>query len=175
MSSSPDITNWYQEGFRDRSNPGTLCFRNSNNVPVLHLILQICNGLYYGHTNVMSIDPNPIRVHCVNGALVFCASSGTGFCENTPHAPIIPPAASPTLIKDNDSSSGSLVLVMSDKLTGVNKGMNSHVHMNQPSCTLDVSPTSRSTCCTGSATGTCQHKRRTANPAKILLSELWVA
>ncbi len=113
MSSSPDITSWYQEGFRDSLNPGTLCFRNSNNVPVLHLILQKCNGLYYRHTDVMSIDHNPIRVHCVNDALVFHTSSGTGSYENTPHAPITPPAASPILIEDNDSSSSSLVFVKS--------------------------------------------------------------
>jgi hypothetical protein len=110
MSSSPDITSWYQDGFREPSNTGTLCFRNSDNDPVLHLTLQKCNGLYYGHTGVL-IDHNPIRVNCVNGASVFRASSWTGSCENTPHAPITPPAASPTFIEDDDSSSGSLVLV----------------------------------------------------------------
>jgi hypothetical protein len=148
MSSTPNITSWYQEGFRDSLNPGTLCFRNSDNFPVLHSTLQKCNGLYFGHTNVLSIDHNPIRVHCVNGALVFRASSGTGSCENTPHAQIIPPDASPTLIKDDDSSSGSLLSVMSDNLTGVNNGMDSHAHMDQPSRTSDISPTGRSTRCT---------------------------
>ncbi len=175
MSSSPDITNLYQEGFRDGSNQGTLCFRNSNNVPVLHLTLQRRNGLYYGRTDVMSTDPNPIRVHCVNGALVFRASSGTGCCENIPHIPITPPAASLTLIKDDDSSSGSLVSVMSDESMGVNNCMDSHAHTDQLSRTLDISPTGWSTRCTGSTTGTRQHKRRPANPAEILLSELWMA
>jgi hypothetical protein len=74
MSSSPDITSWYQEGFRDSSSPGILCFRNFDNVPVLKLTLQKHNGLYYGHTYVLSIDHNPISVHCVNMALVLCAS-----------------------------------------------------------------------------------------------------
>ncbi len=87
MSSSPDIISWYQEGFRDSLNLEILCFRNFNNVPVLKLTLQKCNGLYYEHTKVLSIDHNPIRVHCVNGALVLHASSWTGSCEKYPSRP----------------------------------------------------------------------------------------
>ncbi len=128
MSSSLDIPSWYQEGFRDSSNPRILCFRNSGAIPVLKSTLQKRHGLYYGHTNVLvlPIDHNPIRVHCVNLALVFRASSWTGSYENTPHAPITSPAASPTLIKDDDSSSSFLNLVMSDLLTAANNGMDSH-------------------------------------------------
>jgi hypothetical protein len=175
MSSSPDITGWYQEGFRDSLSLGILCFRNSDNIPVLKLTLQKCNGLYYGYTNALSIDYNPTRVHCVNGALVFRASLWTSSCENTPHALITPPAASSTLIKDNDSSCSSLDSVMSDVLTAVNNGMDSHEQRDQSSHSLEISPSGQSTCHAGSTTATCQHKRRPADPAEILSLKLWVA
>jgi hypothetical protein len=86
---------------------------------------------------MLSIDHNPIRVHCVNGALVISASYWTGSCENNPHTPITPPAASPTLVEANDSSSGFLNLVMSNVSTmATNNGIESYAQTDQPSCTL---------------------------------------
>ncbi len=40
MAALPDITSWYQEGFRDSSNPGILCFRNAKDVTVLKVTMQ---------------------------------------------------------------------------------------------------------------------------------------
>ncbi len=175
MSTSLDITSWYQEDFRDNSSPGILCFRNSYSIPVLNLSLQKHNDLYYGYSNALSIDHNPTRVHCVDGALVLRASAWTGSHDDTPHTPVTPPAKSPTLIEANDSLCGSLKSNMSDVLMAVNNVMDSPEQTNQPSCSLKISPSGQSTYCVGSTTGTCQHKRRPADPVEILLPEFWAA
>jgi hypothetical protein len=61
---------------------------------------------------------------------------------------------------------------MSDLLTTVNNGMDSHAQMGQLNCSLEISPSGQSTRCAGSTTGTCQHKCRLADPAEILSSKL---
>jgi hypothetical protein len=102
MAALPDITSWYQEGFHDGSNPGILCFHNAKDVTVLKVTMQKQNGLYYGRTNALSIDHNPIRVHCVDGALVICVSTRLTSRDTQP------PAAALDLIEDNKSLCGSL-------------------------------------------------------------------
>jgi hypothetical protein len=102
MAASPDITSWYQEGFRDKLSPGILCFCNAVGITVLKVTMQKCNGLYYGHTDALSIDHNPIRIHCINHASALCV-----FTRWTSSA-AQPPAAAPAFIEDDESLCGSL-------------------------------------------------------------------
>ncbi len=169
MAASPDITSWYQEGFRDGLNPGILCFHNAEDVTVLKVTMQKQNSLYYGRTDALSIDHNLIWVHCVDGALIIHVSTRLTSRDTQP------PAAAPALIEDDKSSCGSLASATTNNPGVADDGGDAPVKdglpsggSNAPPCAPMAWEASHSQC-------TCRHKRTPADPAEILLSELWAA
>ena len=171
MAALPDITSLYQEGFCDGDglSPGILCFCNAKDVTVLKVTMQKQHGLYYGRTSVLSIDHNPILVHCVDGALVICVSTRLTSCDTQP------PAAAPALIEDNKSSCGSLASATTTTPGVANDGWDAPVKDSLPNCGSNAPPCAPMAWEASHSQRTCQHKHKPADPAEILLSELWAA
>jgi hypothetical protein len=169
MAASPDITSWYQEGFRDNLSPGILCFCNAVGITVPKVTMQKHNGLYYGLTNVLSINHNPIWVHCVDDASALCVATRWTSPATQP------PAAAPALIEDSKSSCGSLASTTTTTLGVTNDGGDSLVWNSLPSSGSDgptCAPVDQEACPTQRP---CLHKCKPADPVEILLSELWAA
>jgi hypothetical protein len=169
MAASPNITSWYQEGFCDGSNPGILCFRNAEDVTVLKVTMQKQNSLCYGRTDALFINHNPIWVHCVYGALVIRVSTRLTSCDTQP------PATAPAFIEDNKSSCGSLASATMTTPGGANDGGVAPVRDSLPSGGPDAPPCALMVREASHSQRTCWHKCKPANPADILLSELWAA
>jgi hypothetical protein len=169
MAALSDITSWYQEGFHDGLNPGILCFHNAVDVTVLNVTMQKQNGLYYGRTNVLSINHNPIWVHCIDGALVICVSTRLTSCDTQP------PAPAPALIEDNKSSCGSLAYATTTTPGVADDGGDAPVKDSLPSGGFDAPPCAPMAWEASHSQRTCWHKRKPSDPAEILLSELWAA
>jgi hypothetical protein len=167
MAASLDITSWYQEGFRDNPSPGILCFCNAAGVTVLKVTIQKHNGLYYGRNDALSIDHNPIRVHCVDDALALRVS--TRWTSRTAQ----PPAAAPALIEDDESACGSLASATTTTPGEADDGGDSLVRNGLPSSGSD-GPTCAPVDWEARPTQhPCRHKCKPADPVEILLSELW--
>ncbi len=166
MAASLDITSWYEEGFCDNSSPGILCFRNAVGVTVLKVTMQKRNGLYYGRTDALSINHNPIWVHCINDALALCVSTWW-----TSHA-VQPQAAAPALIEDDKSSCESLASATATTPGMANDGRDSLVRNGLPSSgssSPTCAPVDQEACPTQCPR---LHKCKPADPVEILLSEL---
>jgi hypothetical protein len=169
MAASLDITSWYQEGFRDNLSPGILWFSNAASITVLKVTTQKRNGLYYGRTNALSINHNPILVYCVNNALALCVSTQWTSCTAQPLA------AAPALIEDKESWCGSLTSARMTTTGVANDGGDSLVQNSLPSSGSDSStcaPVDREARPTQRPY---RHKHKPADPAEILLTELWAA
>ncbi len=139
--------------------------------------MQKRNGLYYGCTNALSIDHNLIWVHCIDEALAFCVSTqwtSHAAQPSTSHA-AQPPAAAPALIEDGESSCGSPASTMLTTIDVADDGGDSLVRDGLPHGGADsgtCTPGDQEVCPTPH---TCRHKCKPADPAEILLSELWAA
>jgi hypothetical protein len=169
MAASPDITSWYQEGFCDNSRPGILCVCNAAGIMALKVTMQKRNGLYYGRTNALSINHNPIWVHCIDDALALRVSTRWTSCTAQP------PAAAPALIEDDKSSCGSLASATTTTPGMADDGGDSLVWNGLPSSGSNgptCAPVDQEACPTQRP---CRHKRKPADLAEILLSELWAA
>jgi hypothetical protein len=157
MAASPDITSWYQEGFRDGLSPGILCFCNAAGVTVMKVTMQKHNSLYYGCTDALSIDHNPIWVHCVDE-------------PPTSHA-AQPPAAAPALIEVDKSlcrSPASTTLTTPDVANDGGDSLVLDGLLRGGADSRTCTPGDREVC---PNPHTRQHKRK----PEILLSELWAA
>jgi hypothetical protein len=169
MAVLPYITSWYQEGFCDGSNPGILCFCNAKDVTVLKVTMQKQKGLYYGRTDVLSIDHNPIWVNCVDGALVIRVSTRLTSCDTQP------PAAAPALIEDDKSLCGSLTSTTTTTPGVADDGGDAPVKNGLPSGGSNAPPCAPVAQEASHSQHTCRHKCKPVDPADILLSELWAA
>jgi hypothetical protein len=64
LASSDVFFSWTQEGFRDPTIPGSLCFTSHDGILSMHFPLRYRDGLYYCDTNVYTVDRNPVRPTC---------------------------------------------------------------------------------------------------------------
>ena len=60
LASSDVFFSWTQEGFRDPTIPGSLCFTSHDGLLSMHFPLLYRDGLYYCDTDVYTVDRAPI-------------------------------------------------------------------------------------------------------------------
>ncbi len=60
LSSSDVFFSWTQEGFRDPSIPGSLCFTSQDGLRLMQFPLHCRDGLYYCETDVYTVDCDPV-------------------------------------------------------------------------------------------------------------------
>jgi hypothetical protein len=81
LASSNVFVQWTQEGFKDRTIPGRICFSCHNGLLNMCFQLECHNGLYYCSTDVYTVDPNPLHIHCLH------ATVATFLPDAVPHRP----------------------------------------------------------------------------------------
>lgn len=64
LSSSDVFVRWTQEGFKDDTIPGTICFSSQNGLARMCLQLECRHGLYYCYTDAFTLGPNPLHARC---------------------------------------------------------------------------------------------------------------
>jgi hypothetical protein len=81
LASSNVFVQWTQEGFKDRTIPGRICFSSHDGLLNMCFQLECRNGLYYCSTNVYTVDPDPLHVRCLRAAVA------TPLPDAVPHRP----------------------------------------------------------------------------------------
>jgi hypothetical protein len=56
LPSSDVFQSWMQTGFKD-GRPRTIRFDSADGLLTMHISLECCDGLYYSHTDVYTVDP----------------------------------------------------------------------------------------------------------------------
>jgi hypothetical protein len=136
---------------------------------VLKVTMQKQKGLYSGRTNALSINHNPMWVHCVDGASVLRVSTRLTSCDTQP------PAAAPALIEDDESLCGSLASTTTTTPGVANDGGDAPAKDGLPSGGSDAPPFALMAWEASPTQCTCWHKPKPEDPAEILLSEIWAA
>jgi hypothetical protein len=81
LASSNVFVQWTQEGFKDHTIPGRICFSSHNGLLNMCFQLECRNGLYYCSTDIYTVDPNPLHVCCLRAAVA------TPIPDAVPHRP----------------------------------------------------------------------------------------
>jgi hypothetical protein len=64
LAASDVSVQWNQEGYKDPSVPGSICFTSHDCLTLMFFKLHCCDGLYYCSSNVYTVDNNPVLVRC---------------------------------------------------------------------------------------------------------------
>jgi hypothetical protein len=64
LASSDTFVQWNQEGFKDPTIPGHLCFSSHDGILSMFFNLDCRNGLYYCTTNAYIVDHDPVHIRC---------------------------------------------------------------------------------------------------------------
>jgi hypothetical protein len=64
LAASDVFIRWNQEGYKDPSVPGSICFTRHNGLVLMYFKLHCCDGLYYCLSNVYTVDHELVHVYC---------------------------------------------------------------------------------------------------------------
>jgi hypothetical protein len=64
LASSDVFYSWTQEGFKDPSLPGSICFTSHDGLLFMFFPLSCHDGLYYCNTDIYTVDQDPVCVLC---------------------------------------------------------------------------------------------------------------
>jgi hypothetical protein len=64
LAASDVFVRWNQEGYKDPSVPGSICFTSHDDLILMYFKLHCRNGLHYCSSNVYTVDQDPVHVCC---------------------------------------------------------------------------------------------------------------
>jgi hypothetical protein len=74
LASSDVFVQWTQEGFKDLTLPGRLCFSSHDGLLSMFFNLTCRNGLYYCTTDTYMVDHDPVHARCHRTTVVTPAT-----------------------------------------------------------------------------------------------------